>query len=107
MDTYKIEFFTFEDLVKDFLALSSFLGRTPAVVIYRYKDYLYTMHPFYEGVGIHFCKDPEKTYPSGEYIFDTLTEKIKQKLDKKELSANEVLIIIIEQKYNSILEGSE
>jgi len=107
MDTYKIEFFTFEDLVKDFLALSSFLGRTPAVVIYRYKDYLYMLHPFYEGVGIHFCKDPEKTYPSGEYIFDTLTEKIKKKLDKKELSANEVLIIIIEQKYNSILEGSE
>ncbi|MGC8593425.1 MAG: hypothetical protein ACP5LF_03970 [Nitrososphaeria archaeon] len=104
MDVYKIEFFNLEDLVKDFLAMSSFLGRTPAVVIYRYKEYLYTMHPFYEGIGLHYCKDAEKNYPAGEYIFDTINEKIKQKTDKRELTANEVLIIIIDQKYNSLID---
>ncbi len=104
MDTYRFEFNSFEDLLKDFLAVSSFLGRTPALAVYRYKDYLYMIHPFYEGIGIHYYKDTEKRFPAGEYIFDTLSEKIRTRGDKKELSTNEVLIIIIEQKYSSLLE---
>ena len=106
MQTYRIEFLSFEDLIRDFLALSSFLGRTPAIVVYRYKNVLHMMHPFYEGIGIHYYKDEEEKFPAGTYIFDVLTEKIKPRGEKKELSTNEVLVIILEIKKSSLFEDA-
>ncbi|MCL4343863.1 MAG: hypothetical protein JRN26_01500 [Nitrososphaerota archaeon] len=104
METYKVEFFSFEDLVKDFLSIASMFGRGVIVTAYRYKGKIFTIQPSYELIGIHYITDEENKYPAGEYIFDTITSKVKPKNDKRELSANEMLVVIIDQKYNSLFD---
>jgi len=104
METYKIEFNSIEDLVKDFLAVASMFGRGVIVTIYRYKEKIFILHPSYGAMGIHYVTDEENKYPAGEYIFDTITSKIKPRENKRELSANEILVIILNQKYNSLFE---
>lgn len=104
METYKIEFFNLDDLVKDFLSMASMFGRGFIVSAYRYKGKIFIMHPSYEAMGIHYIVDEENKYPAGEYIFDTITSKVKPRNDKRELSANEMLVVIIDQKYNSLFE---
>ncbi len=104
METYKVEFFSLEDLVKDFVSIASMFGRGVIVTVYRYKGKIFTVQPSYELIGIHYVTDEENKYQAGEYVFDTITSKVKPKNDKRELSANEILVVIIDQKYNSLFE---
>ncbi len=102
LDAYLIEFESVEDLVKDYMAEASLFGRPSVITLYRYSDMVFSMRLFSGGVGFHFFKDPSGEFKPGEYIYDLLANKIRQR-DRKDLGANELLILIIQQRTNTLL----
>lgn len=102
-DTYLIEFESVQDLIKDYMAEASLFGRPSVITLYRYSNMVFSMRPFSGGVGFHYFVDANGDFKPGEYIYDLLTNRIRQR-DSKDLGANELLILIIQQRKNTLLD---
>lgn len=103
IDKYFAQFFTLQDLIKDFAAMASGGGRGVVLVFYKLDKMIYVIHPLYNVVGIHYFVDDRGEFPAGDYAYNVMDSNIKAVNVKSGLNPNEIAVVIIKQKSSLLI----